>query len=60
MGGNKITLTNRKAGPDALLQVVEDRCKGQFEKIHNIERTTPRHTIRAMMKDPRNRWTKMI
>ena len=33
---NKITLTNRQAGPDALLQVVEDRCDGQFIEIENV------------------------
>ena len=33
---NKITLTNRQAGPDALLQVVEDRCDGEFMEIEDV------------------------
>ena len=33
---SKITITNRSAGPDALLQVVEDRCEGKFGSINNI------------------------
>ena len=33
---NKITLTNRQAGPDALLQVVEDRCDGEFIEIEDV------------------------
>jgi 2-polyprenyl-6-methoxyphenol hydroxylase-like FAD-dependent oxidoreductase len=33
---NKITLTNRQAGPDALLQVVEDRCDGKFIEIEDV------------------------
>ena len=32
----KITLTNRQAGPDALLQVVEDRCDGEFIEIEDV------------------------
>ena len=32
----KITLANRNSGPDALLQVVEDRCKGSFNNIHEV------------------------
>jgi 2-polyprenyl-6-methoxyphenol hydroxylase-like FAD-dependent oxidoreductase len=31
-----ITLANRNAGPDALLQVVEDRCGGSFSDIREI------------------------
>ena len=33
---SKITITNRSDGPDALLQVVEDRCEGKFASINNI------------------------
>ena len=33
---NKITITNRQAGPDALLQVVEDRCDGEFIEIEDV------------------------
>ena len=32
----KITLANRSSGPDALLQVVEDRCGGAFDNIQEI------------------------
>ena len=32
----KITLANRNSGPDALLQVVEDRCKGTFNDVQEI------------------------
>ena len=32
----KITLANRNSGPDALLQVVEDRCKGSFNNIREV------------------------
>lgn len=32
----KITLANRNSGPDALLQVVEDRCKGSFNNIYEV------------------------
>ncbi len=32
----KITLANRSSGPDALLQVVEDRCGGTFDNIQEI------------------------
>ena len=32
----KITLANRDSGPDALLQVVEDRCAGSFNDIQEI------------------------
>ena len=32
----KITLANRNSGPDALLQVVEDRCKGAFNDVQEI------------------------
>ena len=32
----KITLANRSSGPDALLQVVEDRCEGSFKNIQEI------------------------
>ena len=33
---NRITLINRQAGPDALLQVVEDRCDGKFIEIEDV------------------------
>ena len=32
----KMILTNRQAGPDAVLQVVEDRCGGEFTDIHDV------------------------
>ena len=32
----KITFANRSSGPDALLQVVEDRCEGSFKNIREI------------------------
>ena len=32
----KITFANRDSGPDALLQVVEDRCEGSFKNIREI------------------------
>ncbi len=32
----KIIMTNRGAGPDAVLQVVEDRCGGDFQDIHDV------------------------
>ena len=32
----KITLANRNSGPDALLQVVENRCEGSFNDIQEI------------------------
>ncbi len=32
----KMVLTNRSAGPDAILDVVEDRCGGQFERIEDV------------------------
>ena len=32
----KITLANRNSGPDALLQVVEDRCGGSFNDVKEI------------------------
>ena len=32
----KITLANRNSGPDALLQVVEDRCEGSFDDVQEI------------------------
>ncbi|WP_417686509.1 flavin-dependent oxidoreductase [Roseibium sp.] len=32
----KMVMTNRGAGPDAVLQVVEDRCEGQFDNIHDV------------------------
>lgn len=32
----KVVLTNRTAGPDAILDVIEERCGGQFEKIEDV------------------------
>ena len=32
----KITVANRDSGPDALLQVVEDRCAGSFNDVQEI------------------------
>ena len=32
----KVTLTNRGSGPDAIMQVVEDRCGGAFERIEDV------------------------
>ena len=32
----KVVLANRSKGPDALLQVIEDRCGGQFDDINDI------------------------
>ena len=33
---NNIILTNRKAGSDAILQMVEDLCGGQFNNIEDV------------------------
>ena len=33
---NQIILANRKSGPDAILQIVEDRCEGIFENLHDV------------------------
>jgi len=33
---NQIVLANRKSGPDAILQIVEDRCEGIFENLHDV------------------------
>jgi 5-methylphenazine-1-carboxylate 1-monooxygenase len=32
----KVILTNRVAGPDQILDVVEERCGGQFERIEEV------------------------
>lgn len=32
----KITLANRGSGPDAVMQMVEDRCQGVFDKIDDV------------------------
>ena len=32
----KVILTNRVAGPDQILDVVEERCGGQFERIEDV------------------------
>ncbi len=31
-----IILTNRGSGPDAVLQMIEDRCGGQFDRIEDV------------------------
>ncbi len=33
---NNIILTNRKAGSDAILQMVEDLCGGEFNNIEDV------------------------
>ena len=33
---NKVIETNRGSGPDAVLQLVEDRCDGQFDDINDV------------------------
>ena len=33
---NKVIETNRGSGPDAVLQLVEDRCGGQFDDINDV------------------------
>lgn len=33
---NKVVLANRGSGPDAIMQVVEDRCGGVFERIEDV------------------------
>ena len=32
----KVTLANRGSGPDAIMQMVEDRCGGDFEHIEDV------------------------
>lgn len=32
----KVVLTNRTAGPDAILDIVEERCGGEFGKIEDV------------------------
>lgn len=32
----KMVLTNRVAGPDKILDIVDERCGGQFEDIHDV------------------------
>ena len=32
----KVVLTNRTAGPDAILDVIEERCGGEFKKIEDV------------------------
>ena len=32
---NNLILTNRQSGPDAVLQLVEDKCDGEFENIND-------------------------
>ncbi len=34
----RIVLTNRGSGPDAVLQMIEDRCGGSFEHIDDVTR----------------------
>ncbi len=33
---NKVILTNRTAGPDKILDIVEERCGGQFDNIEDV------------------------
>jgi 2-polyprenyl-6-methoxyphenol hydroxylase-like FAD-dependent oxidoreductase len=33
---SKVVLTNRVAGPDHILDIVEERCGGQFERIDDV------------------------
>lgn len=33
---SRVTLANRGAGPDAIMQMVEDRCGGHFIHIHDV------------------------
>ncbi|MEP3917781.1 flavin-dependent oxidoreductase [Ascidiaceihabitans sp.] len=33
---NRMVLTNRGAGPDEILNTVEDRCDGYFDHIHDV------------------------
>ena len=33
---NAVILANRGSGPDAVLQIVEDRCGGMFERIEDV------------------------
>lgn len=40
----KIILANRGSGPDAVMQMVEDRCGGVFERIEDV---IPRETLAA-------------
>lgn len=44
----KIVLANRGSGPDAVLQMVEDRCGGAFERIEDVipRRALARHAAR--------------
>ncbi|SHM30710.1 flavin-dependent oxidoreductase [Roseibium suaedae] len=48
----KIVLTNRGAGPDAVLQVVEDRCGGSFNHVNDVisqeELTAHAHKYKAI------------
>lgn len=32
----KVVLTNRVAGPDSILDVIEERCGGQFDRIEDV------------------------
>ncbi len=32
----RVILANRSTGPDAVLQMVEDRCGGQFDNIDDV------------------------
>lgn len=43
-GTSAVTLANRGAGPDAVMQWVEDRCCGQFD---DIEQVVPRAELAA-------------
>lgn len=45
----KVVLTNRSAGPDAILDVIEERCGGQFDRIEDV-------ISRAELADHANRY----
>ncbi|MEE9319011.1 MAG: flavin-dependent oxidoreductase [Granulosicoccus sp.] len=32
----KMTLANRSSGPDAVLQLIEDRCDGRFDRLEDV------------------------
>ena len=33
---NSVVLASRKSGPDAILQIVEERCGGMFETLDSV------------------------
>ena len=44
---NRIVLANRGNGPDQILQIVEERCGGQFDHIDDVLGESERATIAA-------------